>query len=282
MNVPRCMPGMGLRTTHYSYLESRPKTSLKWFEVVSENYMDTRGRPFQILNLIREDYQIALHGVSMSLASAEGLSGEYLKNLKTLIEHIDPFIVSDHLCWSGRKSHNLHDLLPFPYTQESLQIVVENVLKAQDFLKRPLVIENVSTYMTFETSEMTEWEFLNQVLERTGASLLMDVNNVYVSSVNHGFSGHEFIDTIPHDKISQIHLAGYTEREDFLFDTHSRPVHDPVWPLFEQTIRKNPETPFMVEWDEEIPEFSVVEEEVKKAIRIWQRNFSKVPNEVVL
>lgn len=268
---PSCLPGMGLRTDHYPYLETRPKTSVKWFEAVSENYMDTEGRPMQILELIREDYPVALHGVSMSLASTEGLQEAYLKKLRALVDRIEPFIVSDHLCWTGQHSKNVHDLLPFPHTDESLSVIVDNINKAQDFLGWQLTIENVSTYLTFNSSEFEEWDFLKLVAKKTGAKILMDVNNVHVSAHNHGFSGADYIDQIPAELIDQIHLAGYTDAGDFLFDTHSKPVHEPVWPLFEQVLTKAPSTPFMMEWDEDVPEFHVVEEEVKKAIAIWDR-----------
>ena len=271
----KCNPGVGLRSTHFPYLESNPKTHVKWLEAVSENYMDSHGRPRLVLKKLREDYPVALHGVSMNLLSSHGLNDEYLQNLKTLVEDIDPFIVSDHLCWTGIRQSNIHDLLPFPYTKESLDIVCQNIDHAQNKLGRNLVIENISTYVTLKQSEYAEWDFLTEVSKRTDAKLLLDVNNVYVSSVNHGFDPLEYIDAIPVELVSQVHLAGYTDMGDFLFDTHSRPVYPEVWELFKSFIKRAPNMPFMMEWDEDIPEFQVVENEVLKAIDIWTEVHSK-------
>ncbi|MBT6324976.1 MAG: DUF692 domain-containing protein [Bdellovibrionales bacterium] len=266
----KCNPGVGLRSTHFPYLEKNPKTHVKWFEAVSENYMDSYGRPRLFLKKMRENYPVALHGVSMNLLSPQGLNDEYLENLKNLIEEIDPFIVSDHLCWTGIKPSNIHDLLPFPYTKESLDTVCQNIDYAQNKLGRNLVIENVSTYMTFKQSEYTEWDFLTEVSKRTDSKLLLDINNIYVSSANHGFDPFEYIDKIPTNIVSQVHLAGYTDMGDFLFDTHSKPVYPEVWKLFKTFIKKAPNVPFMMEWDEDIPEFQIVEGEVLKAIDIWK------------
>ena len=265
----KCNPGVGLRSTHFPYLEKNPSTCVKWFEAVSENYMDSYGRPRLILNKIRQRYPVALHGVSMNLLSACGLNESYLKRLKSLVEEIEPFIVSDHLCWTGTKASNIHDLLPFPYTEESLKIVCQNIDHAQNILGRNLVIENVSTYMTFKQSEFSEWDFLVEVSKRTDAKLLLDINNVYVSSFNHGFDPLIYINSIPTEIISQVHLAGYTDMGDFLFDTHSKPVYPEVWELFKKFIERAPNIPFMMEWDEDVPEFRVVEDEVKKATNIW-------------
>ena len=266
----QCNPGVGLRSTHFPYLERSPDTCIKWFEAVSENYMDSFGRPRLILNKIRERYPIALHGVSMNLLSTHGLNDLYLQNLKALIDDIEPFIVSDHLCWTGTKPSNIHDLLPFPYTEESLKIVCQNIDQAQSKLGRNLVIENVSTYMTFKQSEYTEWDFLIEVSKRTDAKLLLDINNIYVSSANPSFDPINYINAIPAEIVSQVHLAGYTDMGDFLFDTHSKPVYPKVWELFKLFIKKAPNVPFMMEWDEDIPEFPILENEVKKAIEIWK------------
>lgn len=266
----QCNPGVGLRSTHFPYLETSPDICIKWFEAVSENYMDSSGRPRIILNKIRERYPIALHGVSMNLLSTDGLNELYLQNLKLLIDEIEPFIVSDHLCWTGTKPSNIHDLLPFPYTEESLKIVCQNIDQAQSKLGRNLVIENVSTYMTFKQSEYTEWDFLIEVSKRTDAKLLLDINNIYVSSANHSFDPINYINAIPAEIVSQVHLAGYTDMGDFLFDTHSKPVYPKVWELFRLFIEKAPNVPFMMEWDEDIPAFPILENEVKKAIEIWK------------
>ena len=265
----QCNPGVGLRSTHFPFLDTNPKTCIKWFEAVSENYMDSFGRPRLILNKIREQYPVALHGVSMNLLSTHGLNEAYLQSLKSLIDEIEPFIVSDHLCWTGTKPSNIHDLLPFPYTEESLKVVCQNIDHAQNKLGRNLVIENVSTYMTFKQSEFTEWDFLLEVTKRTDAKLLLDINNIYVSSYNHGFDPEKYINAIPTEIVSQVHFAGYTDIGDFLFDTHSKPVYPKVWELFKLFIERAPNVPFMMEWDEDIPEFPIVENEVKKAIAIW-------------
>lgn len=266
-----CHPGVGLRSTHFPYLESEPELNIKWFEAVSENYMDSLGRPRLMLRKLRRNHPIALHGVSMNLLSTEGLNNAYLKNLKTLIDEIEPFIVSDHLCWTGNRASNIHDLLPFPYTKDSLEIVINNIDHAQNKLGRTLVIENVSTYMTFKQSEFLEWDFLLEVTKKTDAKLLLDINNVYVSAKNHHFNPLTYLNSIPKNRVAQIHLAGFTDMGNFLFDTHSKPVYPEVWELFSHYIKEAHQVPFMMEWDEDIPEFNVVEAEVVKAIEIWNQ-----------
>ena len=266
---------MGLRPAHYSYLETSPTSVVKWFEAISENYMYSSGRPREMLHKIRKDYPVALHGVSMSIASAEKPDLKYLKTLKALIDEVEPFIVSDHLCWTGTSTFNIHDLLPFPFTCESLDIVVRNLDIVQNALQRPMVLENVSSYMTFTESSMSEQDFLVSVLERSGAGLLLDINNVYVSAENHGFNASDFIQALPVERVQQIHLAGFTDMGDFLFDTHSKPVHPGVWRLFSEFIQRSPETPFMVEWDEDIPSFLDLEKELQQAISIWQHHQDK-------
>lgn len=273
-----CNPGVGLRSTHFPYLETNPKTKIKWFEAVSENYMDSFGRPRLMLQKIREEHPVALHGVSMNLLAIEEPNDKYLKNLKSLIDEIDPFIVSDHLCWTGIQPSNIHDLLPFPYTKEALNIVSRNIDYAQNKLERNILIENVSTYMTFKQSEFTEWDFLVEVSRRTDAKLLLDLNNIYVSAINHHFDPKVYLEAIPTELVKQVHLAGYTDMGDFLFDTHSKPVYSEVWELFKMFIAKAPNVPFMMEWDEDIPEFSRVEAEVLKGIAIWNEIHRKEEN----
>jgi uncharacterized protein (UPF0276 family) len=228
-----------------------------------------------MLEKIREDHPVALHGVSMNLASSQKLDFNYLKKLKTLINEIQPFHISDHLCWTGSSQGNLHDLLPFPLTDESLDLITDRVSQVQDFLGQPMVVENVSTYMTFKQTSWLEWDFLNELCQRTGCGLLLDINNIYVSAKNHGFDPYQYLDAIPVQSVKQIHLAGYTDMGDFLFDTHSKPVYPEVWKLFSHYIAQAPEVPFMMEWDEDIPEFKVVEDEVKKAITIWKEHHDK-------
>ncbi|MDO8494632.1 MAG: DUF692 domain-containing protein [Deltaproteobacteria bacterium] len=267
-----CKGGAGLRPCHYPFLESNPPTQIDWFESISENYMNSNGRPRRMLRFIREHYPLALHGVSMSLASAEGLNKNYLQRLKNLIDELEPSIVSDHLCWTGNAHGKLHDLLPFPYTRESLDIVVNNLDQAQNFLQRRMVFENVSTYMTFRESEMTEWEFVLETARRSGAKILLDINNIYVSAVNHRFDPYAYLDAIPAELVGQIHLAGYSDMGDFLFDTHSKPVYADVWKLFSHYIKRAPDVPFMIEWDEDIPKFPRLEIEVVKAKKIWEQH----------
>jgi hypothetical protein len=257
--------GIGLRPDHYSHLLDRPLTKVGWFEAISENYMDSYGRPMFVLEKIRADYPVALHGVSMSVASANGLDPDYLKRLRVLIERIDPFLVSDHLCWNRIDNRSHHDLLPFPFTGEALRIVCENIDRAQSALGRQVLIENVTSYLTFRGSEMSEWDFLRESSERSGCAILLDINNIYVNSINHRFDAKTFIDAIPAERVKQLHLAGYTEEEGFLFDTHSRAVHKPVWDLYAYASLKFQNAPVLIEWDQDIPAFERVEAEAVRA-----------------
>lgn len=261
--------GVGLRSAHYSFLEESPRVKIEWFEALTENYLDTSGRPRKILEMVRRDYPIALHGVSMSLASADGVNLSYIDRLHALIKEIDPFLVSDHLCWTGLSSHNIHDLLPFPYNADSLSVVLANVDKAQTRLKRQLLLENVSSYMKFKQSDMTEFEFIAELAKRSGSKILLDINNVYVSAKNLGLDEKTCIDAIPKELVGQIHLAGFSDLGDFLFDTHSKPVYPEVWHLFAYFIEKAPDVPFMIEWDGDVPDFSRLEEEAITAKSIW-------------
>lgn len=267
------MFGIGLRQNHYPLLEGRPQTQLDWFEAISENYMDSLGRPLKMLELIRADYPMALHGVGMSLASSSPLNPEYLKKLKTLIQRIDPFIVSDHLCWSHLGSHHLHDLLPFPFTCESLDLLVTKVEQVQDFLQRPLVIENVSSYLRFQNSEYNEWEFLSALVKKTGCQLLLDLNNVFVNAQNHHFDPKTFINNIPLASVVQIHLAGHVDTGEYLFDTHSTAVCSQVWELYEQVVPKlNSKVATLIEWDADIPSFDEVQAQALIAKEIWMNH----------
>lgn len=263
------MIGLGLRSQHYEYLENSPKTQVKWFEALTENYIDTHGRPRAILELVRKDYQIALHGVSLSIASAEGLDENYLLRLRKLADEIEPFIISDHLCWTGLKDSNTHELLPFPYNKESLTVVLNNIDRAQNILGRQLLLENISSYMAFSDSDMTEFEFIAEIAKHSGSQILLDINNIFVSSTNLKLDAKKCLDTIPANLVGQVHLAGFTDAGEFLFDTHSKPVSSDVWQLFSDFIKKSPNVPFMIEWDEDIPEFLRVEEEALKAKTIW-------------
>ena len=265
-----CFPGLGLRPSHYPYLEEHKSKLVKWFEAISENYMDSYGRPRKMLHKIRQDYELALHGVSMSLASSDGLNENYLKSLKKLVDELEPMLVSDHLCFTRVGKHCLHDLYPIPYNAEMLEIVTSNVDKAQSFLGRPILLENASTYFSFAQSDCSEGEFLVNLCKKTGAKILLDINNVYVNAVNKGFNPRDFLEQIPPEIVGQIHLAGFTDTGKFYFDTHSRAVCPEVWELFSFYIKGCPEVPFMIEWDEDIPEFPELESELGKAVAIWE------------
>lgn len=273
--------GVGLRPTHYPFLEEKPKIRVQWFEAISENYIDSDGRPLDMLELIRADYPVALHGVSLSIVSADGLRPDYLSKLRTLIDRINPFIVSDHLCWTGQHEANLHDLLPFPFTDDALRVIQENVDRVQTTLGRHILLENVSTYMSFPGTPYTEWEFLTQVAKTTGCKLLFDVNNLYVNSQNHHFDPLTFVDAIPTELIGQIHLAGYTDMGTYLFDTHSKPVYPQVWELFSHVIAQAPDVPVLIEWDDDIPEFPRLEEEALKAATIWDSHHGPIDAETL-
>lgn len=244
--------GLGLRPQHYpAFLNAPP--DLDFVEIISENFMVRGGRPLVTLDSLRERYAMVMHGVSMSIGSADGVSLDYLRRLKVLADRVRPAWVSDHLCWTGTGGENLHDLLPLPYTEEALDVVCANIAVAQDVLERPLVIENPSSYLTFASSTMTEWAFLSQMCERTGCALLLDVNNIHVSGVNHGFDPYEFLAGIPADRVWQIHLAGHTTDGELLIDTHDQPVPDPVWRLYEAACRRFGPMATMIERDDNIP-----------------------------
>lgn len=251
---PRPMTGfgLGLRPQHYpTFLETAPE--LDFLEIISENFMVRGGRPLATLDALRERYAMVMHGVSMSIGSADGVDLGYLRRLKALADRVRPAWVSDHLCWTGVHGHNTHDLLPLPYTEETLGIVCDNILTVQDVLERPLVIENPSSYLTFASSEMTEWAFLSAMCERTGCALLLDVNNIYVSGVNHGFDPYEFLNGVPPARVWQIHLAGHTDNGELLIDTHDEPVPDPVWQLYEAACLRFGPVATMIERDDNIP-----------------------------
>lgn len=262
------MIGVGLRPPHYPRLLARPRTSARLFEAISENFMFSKGRPREILLSIRRDYPVALHGVSLSVGGVEGPRPGYLAALKALIEEVEPLVVSDHLCFTGTHSSNLHDLLPLPYTREAVRVVAENARRVQDFLGRPIALENVSSYLTYRESEMTEWEFLLEVARASGCRILLDVNNAFVSASNHGFKAEEYLDAIPAETVAQIHLGGHSDLGDFLFDTHSRAPTAPVWELYKRTIARMPGVPTIVEWDEDLPSWDELDAQAEKAARL--------------
>lgn len=257
--------GAGLRSAHFPRLLAGPRPRVGWFEALSENYMDSGGRPLEILTRIRRDFPVALHGVSLSVGGVEGPRPGYLAALKRLAARVEPFVISDHLCFTGAHAKNIHDLLPLPYTEEAIATVATNAARAQDFLERRIALENVSSYLSYADSEMSEAEFLVAVARRAGCLILLDINNVFVSASNHGFSAEDYLDSIPADLVAQIHLGGYSDMGTFLFDTHSRAPTEPVWELYRRTIRRMPEVPVLIEWDEDIPAWDELEAQVLKA-----------------
>ncbi len=258
--------GLGLRATHYPHiLKHRP--SVDWFEIISENYMDSHGRPRYVLEQIAEHYPLVMHGVSLSIGSTDPLDRDYLKRLKGLADAVKPAWVSDHVCWTGVGGRNTHDLLPIPFTEQSLKHVVERVKQVQDVLERPFVLENPSSYVQFRGSTMDEWEFITRMAEDADCGLLLDVNNVYVSTFNHELDPHEFIRNLPHERIVQFHLAGHTNMETHLIDTHDNHVIDPVWDLYRMAHELTGGVSTLLEWDANIPPFDVLHAEVLKAKR---------------
>jgi len=266
LGLPNLGLGLGLRTVHFQHiLEKKPEVD--WFEVISENFMDSQGRPRHVLNQIAERYPVILHGVSLSIGSTDPLDFDYLRRLKALADTLNPAWISDHVCWTGVAGQNTHDLLPLLLTEASLQHVVERVRVVQDFLGRRLVLENPSTYVGFRSSTMPEWEFIARMADDADCGLLLDVNNVYVSATNHDFDPKVFIQSLPVHRIVQFHLAGHTHRGTHIIDTHDHPVVDPVWRLYQLAHALTGGVSTLLEWDAHIPPFEVVHAEVLKAKR---------------
>ena len=262
--------GLGLRPPYYSdFLNGA--VDVDFVEVISENFMIDGGRPRDVLRRVRERHPVALHGVSMSIGSADGLDRAYLKRLRALVDDVEPLFVSDHLCWTRIEGFNSHDLLPLPYTEEALDLVCTNIDIAQDLLGRTLLIENPSSYLTFVQSALTEWEFLEAICARTGCDLLLDVNNVYVSATNHGFDPDAYIDSIPASRVRQIHLAGHSQGERLLIDTHDAPVSAAVWSLYERAMQRVGYVATMIERDDRIPPLGEVLAELEIARAIGAR-----------
>ena len=267
--------GLGLRPVHYpDFL--REKQPVDWLEIISENYMVPGGKPIAMLDAIRKDYPIAMHGVSMSIGSTDGLDVNYLAELKKLVCYVEPMWVSDHLCWTGVHGRNTHDLLPLPYSEEALRLVVAHVKQVQDVLGQRILLENVSSYLNYRASEMCEWEFLNEVAEQADCLLLLDVNNIYVSSINHGFDALEFLKHVPAERVQQIHLAGHSDHGDYIVDTHDHPVADPVWALYRQACMIFGDVATMIERDDHIPELSELISELNIARNIAAETFTEM------
>ena len=260
--------GVGLRPQHYLVITS-DWPAMDWFEAVTENYMDSGGRPVQILEEVRKHYPVALHGVSLSIGSADPLRPQYLERLKALAGRIEPFIVSDHLCWASVDGHELHDLLPLPFTEEAVTYIADRVQQVQDFLGRQILLENVSSYVTYTHSTIPEWEFLKEIALRSGCGILLDLNNIYVNSKNHGFAPLDYLKGIPGQCVGQFHLAGHTDKGDYLFDTHSDSVASPVWDLYRQALELWGPVSTLIEWDENIPAFERLSAEAEKAREIY-------------
>lgn len=256
--------GVGLRTVHYPYITSQwPKVD--WFEILSENYLNTAGRPLYYLDHIAERYPIVMHGVSMSIGSTDPINYEHLKGLKNLARRVKAVWMGDHVCWTGVAGRNTHDLLPVPYNEATLKHMAERIRLVQDYLERPLVLENPSTYMTFAASTMTEEDFICRLAEEADCALLLDVNNVYVSARNHGFDCNTYLDRIPLDRIVQIHIAGHTDKSTHCIDTHDGPVVDPVWASYARVTERTGGRATLLEWDDKIPPFEEVHAEVLRA-----------------
>ena len=252
---------------------------MDWFEALSENFMDSGGRPIQILEAVRRRYPVALHGVSLSIGSSDTLNRGYLERLKALADRIDPVIVSDHLCWTSVDGENLHDLLPLPLTEEAVRHVASRVEQVQEFLGRRILLENVSTYVTYQHSTMPEWEFLREIAERSGCGILLDLNNIYVNAYNHQFDPSEYLDHIPGELVGQFHLAGHTDMGSYLFDTHSTPVIDAVWEMYRAALTRWGAVTTLIEWDEDIPPFPRLAEESDKARAIYVQVLGGQPSQ---
>jgi len=258
--------GIGLRIPHNDHIFSR-KPVVDWFEIISENFMVDGGRPLHVLDRILEQYRVVQHGVSMYFGSAQPADREHLHRLKALVKRTKTPWLTDHLCWGSVDGSYSHDLLPLPYTWEAVEKTAARIREVQTFLEIPVAVENVSSYAEFSASEMTEWEFLNEVVERADCGILLDVNNIYVSSVNHDFDPMSYVNAIPAERVAQIHIAGHSRYEKYILDTHDHPVIDPVWQLYARAIERCGATPTLLEWDDHIPSFDEVHKEALKAQR---------------
>lgn len=270
--------GVGLRPVHYPEVlarAARGELRVDWFEALSENYMVPGGRPPRVLDDVRSHVPVVLHGVSLNVGSVDPLNETYLDELAALAQRVEPAWISDHLCWTGVNGENLHDLLPLPYTGDVIRHVAARIARVQDRLGRRIAIENVSSYLSYRDDELTEWEFLNAIVEEADCGILLDVNNVYVSAHNHGFDANEYIDAIPAERVFQIHLAGHSRltgtggRGDLLIDTHDHPVCDEVWSLYTYTLHHIGAVSTLIEWDDNIPDFDRIEEEALRARALY-------------
>jgi len=231
---------------------------MDWFEIVSENFMVAGGRPLEVIDSVRAHYPLVMHGVSLSIGTTDPLNKSYLRDLKALAQRIEPAWISDHLCWTGVGGRNLHDLLPLPYTDEAVLYTAGQIREVQDFLERPLLIENVSSYLTYAHSRLTEWDFLAAVADAADCGILLDINNIFVNAFNHRFDARRYIDAMPVERVVQFHLAGHADHGTYLLDTHDHPVRPEVWDLYEYAVRRLGAVSTLIEWDDDIPEFAVL------------------------
>jgi len=267
--------GLGLRPSHYlEILDQRP--AVDWFEALTENYLVPGGKPLHYLERVREHYPVVLHGVSLSIGGTEPLDLDYLRQVKALARRIDAAWVSDHLCWTGAHGVNLHDLMPLPYTEEAVHHVAARVAQAQDLLGRQLLLENVSSYVTYRASRLTEWEFLSAVAEAADCLILLDINNIHVSAFNHGFDAQTYLDGIDPRRVRQFHLAGHQNHGDFIIDTHDEPVIDKVWELYAAAVRRFGPVSTMIERDDNIPPLGELLAELDQARRIGDRVLARM------
>ncbi len=264
--------GLGLRSEYYdTILEKSPEVD--WFEVITENYMVDGGKPLHYLDKIRERYPVVMHGVSLSIGSTDSINLEYLKNLKQLADRIQPVWISDHLCWTIHNGHNAHDLLPLPYNKATINHLAERIDQVQNYLGRQILMENVSSYVTYTDSEMSEWEFYSNIVEKADCLMLLDINNIYVSAINHNFDPHEYLDNVPSNRVQQIHLAGHTNYGNFIIDTHDQPIVDSVWELYQYSLQRLGSVTTMIERDDNFPPFHELMAELEQARKIgneWQ------------
>lgn len=262
--------GIGLRSVHCEEIIASTQ-DIDWFEIISEDYLSATGSTSNYLDRIRECYPLVMHGVSLSLGSVDPFNWDYLKQLKQLIHRIKPLWVSDHCCWTGVNQLNMHDLLPLPYTEEAVKHVSQRIKQVQDFLERPLVIENVSSYITYKTSVLSEWEFINALLEESDCLLLLDINNVYVSAFNHGFDPIEYLNALPVHRIQQFHLAGHKQCQSHIIDTHDRPITHDVWELYRYALKRFGNVPTLIERDADIPPLRELVAELNHAREICKQ-----------
>lgn len=271
--------GLGLRKEHYeTVLAERP--DVDWFEIISENYMVDGGKPLDYLTRIREHYPMVMHGVSMSIGSTETLNFDYLKQLKSLIKRVEPEWISDHLCWTGVNGLNLHDLMPLPYTEEAIKHVADRVSQVQDYLGQQILLENVSSYVSYTHSVMTEWEFYNEVTQQADCNMLLDINNIYVSAYNHNFDPYTYLTAMPSERVHQFHLAGHTQEDNLIIDTHDHAISDPVFDLYAAAVEHFGRVSTMIERDDNIPPLPELLAELEQVKNIAESYFKDGTNKV--